>query len=392
MRVAIVHDWLATFTGAERVLEQLLIIYPHAELFTLVDHLPPHDRGFLQKTKIHTSWLQRAPSSRRHFRSYLPLMPFLIEQFDLSVFDLVLSSSWAFAKGALIGAHQTHVSYVHTPIRYASQLQHQYLDQANLRRGLRSLYVRHVLHKIRQWDANNSNSADRLVANSRYIARRIMKTYRREAQVIYPPVDVSRFSPRADKEDFYLAASRLVPYKRFDLVVDAFNATPHRRLVIIGDGPERSKLESRAQPNIKFLGHVPDKQLADAMSAAKAFILAGLEDFGIIVAEAQASGTPVICYRMGGASEIIETGDEREPTGVLFSEQSRDSLLDGLDRFERIRSDISPHACRVNAERFAPDRFRREFSDVVDRALSGDALARVTNVPADAVSVKARAL
>jgi len=384
MRVAIIHDWLSTFTGAERVLEQMLLLYPKAALFTLVDHLPRQERAVLRGVKVHTTWLQTAPFSKKRFRSYLPLMPFLIEQHDVSAYDLILSSSWAFAKGVLVGAHQPHVSYVHTPIRYASQLQHQYLEQTKLSSGLRSLYVRRVLHNLRQWDAITMNSVDAPIANSRYIAHRILKTYRREAEVIYPPVNVAAFSVRHEKENFYLAASRLVPYKRFDLIIDAFNQMPHRRLVIVGDGPERKKLEAMAKPNIQFLGYLPDAELAAKMGEAKAFIMAALEDFGIIVAEAQASGTPVICYGRGGASEIVVRVDSpREPTGVLFEEQSVESLVDAVDRFESLQADISPQACRWNAERFGPVRFRRELKAVIDRTVySAGSDAQPEAVPA----------
>lgn len=370
MRIAIIHDWLATFTGAERVLEQLLILYPAADVFTLVDHLPDKDRSFLGGLKIETSWLQKAPFSRKHFRKYLPLMPFLIEQLDVSKYDLVISSSWAFAKGVLVGADQPHVSYVHTPVRYASQLKHQYLEQAGLTRGLGSLYVRRVLHQLRQWDATTMSSVDAPIANSRYIARRILKSYRREAQVIYPPVDVDQFPPCFTKQDYYVAVSRLVPYKRFDLLIAAFNKMPQRRLVIVGSGPENDKLRAMAGPNIEMAGFLAHEDMVMHMRQAKAFLMAAEEDFGIVVGEAQACGTPVISYSRGGAPEIIRTDPSGELTGLLFEEQSVEAVIDAVDRFEHLSHDISPAVCAANAQRFAPARFRQEFGAVVDRVLA----------------------
>ena len=369
-RVAIIHDWLATFTGAERVLEQILKLYPGADVFCLVNHLPQADRSFLEGHEVMTSWLQKAPLSRKHFRKYLPLMPNLIEEFDLSAYDVVISSSWAFAKGVLVGAAQPHISYIHTPIRYASQLKFQYLEQSNLQSGLRSLYVRYVLHKLRSWDNGTMHSVDRPIANSRYIAQRICKTYRRAADVIYPPVDIDRFPPCMEKEDYYVAVSRLVPYKRMDLLVKAFAAMPDRKLVIVGSGPDYDKLKARATNNVTLLGFQPHDKMLEAMQKVKAFIMPAEEDFGIVMAEAQAAGTPVLTYSRGGAPEILQLDSNKTPTGLLFHEQSPDAIVQAVEVFETRQADYAPQACHANAKRFHPTAFRRQFAASVDQTLS----------------------
>ncbi|MGE4530468.1 MAG: glycosyltransferase family 4 protein, partial [Acidithiobacillus sp.] len=304
-RIAIIHDWLTTYAGAERVLEQLLILCPQADLFSVCDFVPEQERGFLRGKTPKTTFIQKLPAARKHYRNYLPLMPLAIEQLDLSGYDIVLSSSHAVAKGVLTGPDQLHISYVHSPIRYAWDLQHQYLRESGLERGVKGRIVQWLLHKIRQWDLRTANGVDCFVANSNFIARRIWKVYRREAAVVYPPVDVSGFALHADKEDFYFTASRMVPYKKMDLIVDAFSNMPDKRLVVIGDGPDMKKIRSKAGANIQFLGYQPFDVLRDYMQRAKAFVFAAEEDFGITPVEAQACGTPVIAYGRGGALETV---------------------------------------------------------------------------------------
>ncbi|CAH2772933.1 MAG: Glycosyltransferase, partial [uncultured Paraburkholderia sp.] len=255
MKVAIVHDWLVAPSGAEQVLEQMIECFPDADLFSLVDFL--EDRRPLHGKPVTTSFIQRLPLARRRYRAYLPLMPLAVEQFDLAGYDLIITSSYAVAKGVLVGPDQTHVSYVHSPMRYAWDLQHQYLREAGLTRGPRSWLVRVLLHYLRGWDSHSANSVDRLIANSQFVARRMMKTYRREAAVIPPPVDVHEFELCTHKEDFYLTASRMVPYKRIDLIVETFSATPHRKLIVIGDGPEMAAIRAKAGPNVIILGYQP---------------------------------------------------------------------------------------------------------------------------------------
>lgn len=367
VKVAIVHDWLVVAGGAEKVLEQIIQCFPEAHLFSLVDFL--EDRAPVCGKAVTTSFIQHLPFARRRYRGYLPLMPLAIEQFDLSEYDLVITSSHAVAKGVLVGPDQIHVSYVHSSMRYAWDLQHQYLREAHLMAGPKSWAARLLLHYMRSWDARSANGVDRLIANSQFVARRMMKTYRRRATVIAPPVDVHQFEVCANKDDFYLTASRLVPYKRVDLIVEAFSATPNRKLVVIGDGPEMAAIRAKAGPNVTILGYQPFPVLKDHMQRAKAFVFAAEEDFGIVVVEAQACGTPVIAYGKGGALETVVPLGEAQPTGVHFTKQTVDALLDGVDCFEQKRTLITPQACRANAERFSAANFRRALMIEVMRAI-----------------------
>ena len=366
MKVAIVHDWLVTYAGAERVLEQMLRVLPDAELFSLIDFMPENERGFLGGRPVRTSFLQRMPWARKRYRAYLPLMPYAIEQFDLSAYDLVVSSSYAVSKGVLTGPDQLHLCMCYSPMRYAWDLQHQYLRETGLNRGLRSVFARALLHRMRNWDARTGAGVDEFIAISRFVARRIRKVYRRGSTVIYPPVDTDAFTPSAtSREDFYLTASRLVPYKRVDLIAETFAGLPDRRLVVIGDGPDAARLRARATPNIQLLGHQPFPVLLDHLRRARAFVFAAEEDFGIAPLEAQACGTPVIALGRGGALETIRGLDHSEPTGVFFHQQNADSLRKAIVAFEGEESRVLPSACRGNAVRFAPDRFRREFERFV---------------------------
>ena len=369
MRIAIVHDWLVTYAGAERVLEQILLLYPEADLYAVCDFVPEAERAFLQGRTPRTTFIQRLPWARRKYRGYLPLMPLAIEQLDLSGYDLVISSSHAVAKGVLTGLDQLHLSYVHSPLRYAWELQHQYLREARLTRGLKSWLARWQLHKLRIWDQRTAHGVDHFVGNSHYIKRRIRKAYGRDASVVYPPVAVDSFALQRAKQDFYLTASRMVPYKRMELIVRAFARMPSRKLVVIGDGPERKAIAAaaRGHANIELRGRVEDAELAAAMGAARAFVFAAEEDFGIAPLEAQACGTPVIAYGRGGVAETIRGLDAAQPTGVFFDEQTEDALIAAVERFEREGHVITPQACRANAERFSPERFRREFSALVER-------------------------
>lgn len=366
MRVAVIHDWLTVYAGAERALEQILLCYPKADLFGVIDFIPPGERGFLSEKTAKTSFVQNLPFAKTKYRQYLPLMPLAVEQFDLSGYDLVLSCSHAVAKGVITGPDQLHISYVHSPMRYAWDLQHQYLRESGLDKGVKGWFAKWLLHKMRLWDAKTANGVDCFMANSQFIRRRIWKTYRRDAVVIYPPVEISEFTLREDKEDFFLAASRLVPYKKMDLIAEAFTAMPERRLVIIGDGPEMRKVRAKAGPNITVLGYQPDDVLRDYMQRAKAFVFAAEEDFGIVPLEAQACGTPVIAYAKGGALETILGLDDETPTGVFFKEQSVHGINAAVSSFEQEAARILPVTCRENAIRFAPERFRAEFKAYVE--------------------------
>ncbi|MFX1671477.1 glycosyltransferase family 4 protein [Paraburkholderia sp. A2WS-5] len=371
-RVALVHDWLTAYAGSEKVVEQILQLFPHADLYSIVDFFPESQRSALGGKHATTSFIQHLPRARRAFRNYLPLMPLAIEQFDLSSYDLVISSSHAVAKGVLTGPDQVHVSYVHSPIRYAWDLQHQYLAEAGLERGVKSWIARSLLHYMRIWDQRTAHGVDAFIANSAFVGRRIRKAYGSEAVVVYPPVDVERFELRTQHEDFYLTASRMVPYKRVPLIVEAFSAMPSRRLVVIGEGPDLARAGAAAAANVTLLGYQPEAVLVDYMQRARAFVFAAEEDFGISVVEAQACGTPVIAFGRGGVREIvIDSTDPERSTGLFFGEQNVASIVDAVERFEQ-HQPFRPDVCRRNAMRFAADRFRREFLGVVERAMEGN--------------------
>jgi glycosyltransferase involved in cell wall biosynthesis len=367
MRIAIVHDWLTVYAGAERVLEQMLICFPRADLFSTVDFLPEGERSFIQAKHVNTSFIQNLPKAKNFYRNYLPLMPLAIEQFDFSAYDIVISSSHAVAKGVLTGPDQLHLCMCYSPIRYAWDLQHQYLKEAGLVSGLKGWIAKWLLHKIRIWDLRTANGVDSFIAISNFISRRIWKVYRRKSNVIYPPVDIHSFNLQSEKEEFYLTASRMVPYKMIDLIVEAFSATPHRQLVVIGDGPDFEKIKLKAGVNVKLLGYQPFDILLDYMQRARAFIFAAEEDFGIAPLEAQACGTPVIAFGKGGALETIRGLDMSEPTGVFFGDQTISSIHSAIEVFEGSGKKISASACRQNALRFSVDRFRREFSTFVEQ-------------------------
>jgi glycosyltransferase involved in cell wall biosynthesis len=373
-RIAVVHDQLYTVGGAEQVLKEILRCYPDADVFALFDLLPDDQRDFLDGRRVTTTGLQRLPGLRRFHRHYLPLMPFQIEQLDLRGYDIVISSSYLVAKGVIVGPDQLHVCYVHSPMRYAWDMQFQYLEEMGLDRGLASFVLRRILHRLRLWDHRSAAGVDQFLANSHYIARRVRKAYRRDAKVVYPPVDTSRVDaggPAPDRADFYLTVSRLVPYKRVNLLVEAFRRRPDARLVVIGDGPERRRLEATAPANVTFLGYQPEAVVLDHFRRARAFLYAAEEDFGIVPVEAQAAGTPVVAYGRGGAGETIVGLGRPGATGVLFDEQTPEAVLAALERFERHADELTPEHCRRNAERFAGARFRDELCTAVEQAYAG---------------------
>ena len=368
IRIAIVHEWFVNYAGSERVVEQILNLFPHADLFAVVDFLDDSKRGFIQNKKVTTTFIQKLPFAKAKFRQYLPLMPLAIEQLDLSAYDLIISSSHAVAKGVLTSPNQLHISYVHSPIRYAWDLQHQYLQESNLERGFKSWIARWILHQVRLWDYRTANGVDLFISNSKFIARRIHKVYRRDAEVIYPPVDLQNYSLQEQKQNFYLTASRLVPYKRIDLIVEAFAELGDRQLIVIGDGEQMTKIRAKAGRNVKFLGHREPEELREYMQNAKAFVFAAEEDFGITPVEAQACGTPVIAYGRGGVKESVIGLDSDRPTGVFFGSQTVESIRAAIYEFENLGDRISPIDCRENAMRFSTERFQREFLLFVKQA------------------------
>lgn len=373
MRVAIIHDWLTVYAGAEKVLSQMLLLYPQAEVFTLVDFLPAADRGFLASHKVHTSFIQRLPKARSSYRSYLPLMPLAIEQFDLGAFDLVLSSSHAVAKGVLTGPDQLHVCYCHSPIRYAWDLQGQYLRESGLQRGIKSCVARLILSYIRMWDVRTANGVDHFIANSSFIARRIRKVYGRASAVVPPPVDVPQVPSLSPRKDYYVTASRLVPYKRIDLIIKAFNAMPEKSLVVIGSGPMLAEMKQLAGNNVRVLGYQPQEVLDQHLAEARAFVFAAEEDFGIAPVEAQAYGTPVIAYGKGGILDSVVDGQ----TGSFFPVQTVEAITAAIDTFEKRTSPWDNAQIAQHALEFRPESFRARLAAQIDAAIA----TRAANAP-----------
>lgn len=370
LKVAIVHEWFVNYAGSERVVEQILQLLPHADLFAVVDFLEQSQRHFIQHKQVQTTFIQKLPFAKTKFRQYLPLMPLAIEQLDLSAYDLVISSSHAVAKGVLTAPHQLHIAYVHSPMRYAWDLQHQYLREANLTKGLKGWLARWILHQLRIWDSRTANGVDLFIANSTFIARRIYKVYRRSAQVIYPPVEIAALDGTV-REDFYLTASRLVPYKRVDLIVEAFLEMGDRRLVVIGEGEQMTRLKAMVAKstanNIQFLGYQSTAVLRDYGRRARAFVFAAEEDFGIMPVEMQSLGTPIIAYGRGGICDSVVAQGDR-PTGCFFAEQTVASLRLAVLEFEHGGDRFLPEHCHERASRFSSVRFRQEFADLLQQA------------------------
>lgn len=372
MRVAVVHDWLYTIGGAERVLKEILKCYPEADVFTLFNFLSEAECQQIGLRKVRTSFLQKMPFVRKHHRAYLPLMPFAIEQFDLSAYDLIISSSYAVARGVITGPNQTHVSYVHSPMRYAWDLQHQYLRQSKREHGIGSLIARVILHNMRIWDARTANGPDAMIANSNFVARRIRKIYGRASTVIYPPVDLSSASMIKPRASYFFAASRLVPYKNVDVIVEAFRELPDLNLVVAGTGPELARLREIATPNVTFLGWVTDEEMREQMAAARAFIFAAEEDFGIFPVEAQAEGTPVLALGRGGALETIK-GEGPGKTGLFFDKPEPGKIAECVRDFITTEGEFSRNACRKQAETFSSEVFGKEFMSFIEKQMSGAA-------------------
>jgi glycosyltransferase involved in cell wall biosynthesis len=368
MKIAIVHDWLVTNAGAEKVLQQMLQVYPEADVFCVVDHLTERNRFYLENHTVKTTAIQRLPFSKRKYQLYLPFMPLAIEQLDLKDYDIVLSSSHAVAKGVLTTAEQLHISYVHTPMRYAWDMQNEYLNKASGLKIKKAL-MRYMLFKLRQWDIQTANRVDFFVSNSNFIGKRIWRTYRRSSQTIYPPVNVEAFPLCEMKDDYYVTASRLVSYKNVKLLVEAFAEMPTRQLLVIGDGPEMKELKKIAPKNVVLLGHQIQEQLVFYMQRARAFLYAAEEDFGIALVEAQACGTPVIAYGKGGALETVQNLMESEtPTGIFYYEQTTSSIKNAIQKFEKYKNSFLPEKIREHAMKFSEARFREELAELVEIA------------------------
>jgi len=367
-KIAIVHEWFATYAGSEKVVEQILQVFPQADLFGLFDFIPTNSRDFILNKTVSTSFLQNFPFiNQSNYRRYLPFMPLAIEQLDLSAYKLIISNCHAVSKGVITGPDQLHISYIHSPMRYAWDMQNAYLENSGMN-WFKSWLARLLLHYVRSWDSIAANRPDMLLANSSFIARRIKKIYRRESQVLYPPVDTDFFTPSGPREDFYLAASRFVPYKRIDLIAKAFRKMPDKKLILIGDGPELPRIKPFLGANVIWLGYQSTEVLRDHLRRCKAFIFAAKEDFGILPLEAQACGAPVIAFGEGGATETVRGQGRTGQTGLFFDEQSADSLQLAVLEFENLKPSITAEDCRANAELFSNQRFQKEFLGFVTTA------------------------
>ena len=360
MKVAYVHDWLVISGGAEKVAREILACYPQADVFCLVDFLSKEDRNYILHGKsTTTSFIQKLPFSKNKYRNYLPLFPIAIEQFDLSDYDLIISSSYAVAKGVLTHSNQIHICYCHSPMRYAWDLYHHYLGTTPMGRVKKAL-AKLTLHYIRIWDVSSVNRVDYFIANSEFIKRRIKKVYQRDSTVIYPPVDLGNFPVEKNKGDYYIAFSRLVPYKKLDIISKAFSLMPDKKLLLVGGGPEFDSLKTNAPNNVTVTGELNFSELVIKIQKAKALIVAAEEDFGLTPVEAQACGTPVIAYKKGG---YLETVKDQE-TGVFFDEQTAEAIKDAVLKFEN--HSWSPGTCNQNTSKFSSDNFKSNFTLFVE--------------------------
>lgn len=367
MKVAIVSDWMTAYAGAERTIEQIIQCFPDADLFCLFDFVPQSSRGFLMKKAVRTSFIQNLPLAKTHWKKYLPLMPFAVERIDLSQYDLVISSSHAVAKGVLTSPDQIHICYL-----MARNLKYAYEDRAFYPGGtIRRAFEDVFLHYLRVWDSVASKRPLVNLAPSKYVAQWCSRMHGIHPLVVYPPVDLEYFCKhyREQKGDDYIVVSRLEPYKRIDVVVEAFNQLG-KKLTIYGDGSELRRLKSMSNPNIEFMGFQSKESIATALSTANAFIFPGREDFGIALVEAQACGTPVIALGKGGALESISDLSSQAPTGVFFHEQSARALVEAVEKFEKNRSRITAEACLANASRFSNEIFAEQFKLAVEHSIS----------------------
>lgn len=363
MKVAIIQEWLVTVGGSDKVVKAILDVFPDADIYTLVAKKEVCDELGIPWEKVHTSFIQKMPLGTKKHRAYLPLFPFAIEQFDLRGYDVVISSSHCVAKGVLTKADQLHICYCHSPIRYCWDMYNEYLEESHLDKGIKSWLVRLMLHPIRQFDAIAGSRVDYYISNSDYVGQRIRKTYRRKATTIHPNIDISNFELCNDKQEYYLASSRLVAYKKIDTIIEAFNQMPDKKLVVIGGGPNLEAYRKLANANVTVMGYQPFDVLKDKMQHAKAFVFAADEDFGMIPIEAQSCGTPVIAYGHGGSLETVNGGK----TGLFFYEQTPEAIVEAVNKFESMGlQPFAPADCRQWAEGFSEERFKRKIKEFVE--------------------------
>ncbi len=356
-KIAIVHDWLVNYAGSERCVESFTNIWPDADIFTLVDFLNDEQRKIILKGKYaRTSFIQNLLFAKHRHRYYLPFFPMAIESLDVSNFDIVISSSHAVAKGIKTSKNQLHISYVHSPMRYAWESADEYL------KGFKGTVAKLFINYLRKWDLKSAKNPDYMIANSEYIRDRIKRIYGNDVTVIYPPVDTHLFET-GEKEDFYLIASRMVPYKKIDLAVRAFNKMPDKKLIVIGDGPEMNKIKNIAGKNTEILGYQPFAVLKDYLKKARAFVFTAVEDFGIIIVESMACGTPVIAFGRGGASETVIDNQ----TGILFNQQTEESIIDAVNKFESVSDIFDSKFIREHSEKFSRATFENKIREFVSQ-------------------------
>lgn len=359
MKVALVHYWLVTMRGGEKVLEELCRLYPQADIFThVVD--PARISPVIKAHRITTSFIARLPGATRHYQKYLPLMPMALEQLDLRGYDLVISSESGPAKGVITSENTLHVCYCHTPMRYLWGMYHDYRESAG---PLTRRLMAPLFHHLRQWDVTSAERVDHFIANSTTVRARIAKTWRRQADVIHPPVAVEDFAPAAP-QDFYLCCSQLVPYKRVDVAIAACNRL-RRNLVVVGEGSELRRLRAMAGPTVRVLGAQPFDELRRLYATCRALLFPGEEDFGIVPVEAMASGRPVIAFGRGGVRDTVKDG----VTGILYPDASEEGLTAAITRFEREEALFNSAVICAHAENFSAARFRQAFEAVITRKM-----------------------
>ncbi|GAB6283317.1 MAG: glycosyltransferase family 4 protein [Ignavibacterium sp.] len=361
--IAIIHEWLVNYAGSERCVESFVNIWNESDVYALVDFLNDEDRKQILKGKnAKTTFIQKLPFAKTKHRSYLPFFPLAIEQLDLTKYNIILSSSHSVAKGVLVKSNQLHICYCHTPMRYAWDSYFQYLKEANLTNGLKEFIVKLTLHYLRIWDLSTTNRVDYFIANSKYIAQRIRKIYHRDAEVIYPPVDIDKFECETKKENYYLTASRFVPYKKVDIIVEAFSKMPDKKLIVIGDGPEENRIKKIATKNIEFLKFQEQEELKKYFQKAKAFVFAAEEDFGITLVEALSCGTPVIAFNKGGAAETIINYEN----GIHFNEQTSDAIIDAIKKFEITENHFDLIKISEGTKKFSRNIFEQKIKEFVN--------------------------
>tara|TARA_B100000963_G_scaffold358698_1_gene383973 strand:+ start:891 stop:2087 length:1197 start_codon:yes stop_codon:yes gene_type:complete len=377
-KIALIHDWYSSKYrgGAEKALEiinsVLINNFTQPELYGLVEDISKSERSWLTDKKINTSFINKLPFSKNHFHKYFPLFPLAIENLDLSEYDLIISSSHFAAKGVLTSPDQLHLSYIHTPVRYAWDQMHTYLKNSKLNRLGLSFFIKLIMHNLRLWDQSSSQRIDKICTNSNFTAKRIKKYWGRDSEVIFGPVEVSKYDPKQERDNFYLSVCRLVPNKRVDLIVKAFNKLDYP-LVIVGEGPEKSKIKEIATSNIKIMGYQDDQKIKELMQNCRGFIYAGVEDFGITPVEAMAAGAPVIGLNRGGLIDTVNclTSDHEFKTGILFNYQNADCIYDTINWFEQRKAwrDFCPKTLHQWSQNFSTEKFYLKFNNFLSKSL-----------------------